>query len=163
MSTAYPSARNATGFFKDTNDGDDDAESNDDNLIVNFGHPPSAVEERTITALLKSYYVAAAAADGAKACALLYSLVAETVAEEFGRELGEPPGASCSTVMSKVLQQRHRQLAMELASLEVTRVRVEGDKGVAVVSFGKTPEPHMFLHHEQGVWKIESLFALRMI
>src|SRR5665213_1011485 len=44
----------------------------DDFGIVYFGQPATASEARFIASLVKRYYAAAAASDGARACALMY-------------------------------------------------------------------------------------------
>jgi hypothetical protein len=154
--TSSPStAGKAEGYLRDTNDGDDDPGSNDDIAIFDYGHAANAADERAITALLTSYYAAGAAADGAAACKLIYSLIAETIPEEFTSPALRGP--TCAAVMSKVLKQRQRQLIADNAALKVTRVRVEGSKGLALVNLGRTPEPHLLLHREGGAWRVESL------
>lgn len=146
---------------KDSNDGDDDPRSNDDESIVDYGHAASEADKYAITALVKRYYSAAAADNGAGACSAIYAVVAETIPEDFSQS-GEASGETCATVMSKLFKQRHQQIAIDIAALKVTRVRVDGQKGLALVYFGKTPEPHVIVHREGGAWKIESLFEVGM-
>ncbi len=150
-----PSTSQAGRYLKDTNDGDDDPASNDDNVVFDYGHAANAADERAITATLTGYYAAGAAADGAGACKLLYSLIAETIPEEFTSP--DLRGPTCAAVMSKLFKQRRQQLLADNTALKVTRVRVEGSKGLALVNLGKLPEPHMLLHREGGAWRVESL------
>jgi cytoskeletal protein RodZ len=144
---------------KDSNDGDDDPNSSDDNEILDYGRAASAVDKRKITAVVTSYYAAAAADDGAKACTLLYSLIAESLPEEYSQTSG---AKTCSTVMSELFKQHQQQMTADNATLKETRVRDEGSKGLALVSFGKMPEPHVRLHSEGAAWKMESLFETGM-
>jgi hypothetical protein len=149
------------GLYKDSNDGDNDANSDDDAYFLYYGHAPSKADQRAVIALVKGYFVAAAAADGAKACPLIYGIVAETIVEEYG-ELPEFSGSTCAVVMSKLFKHRHQQMAADLAGLEVTRVRLGGTRGYAFLYRGDVPAPFVLLHRESGSWKIESLFEINL-
>jgi hypothetical protein len=149
------------GPYKDSNDGENDPNSNDDYVIVNYGHAASAADKRTVTTLVKEYYAAAAAADGAKACTLMYAVIVETIPEEYAESPGLR-GASCAAVMSNMFRQRHGQMAADHAALKVTRVRVEANKGLVLVYVGKIPESNVVVHREHGAWKIQSLFETGM-
>jgi hypothetical protein len=156
--TAPATAANTPGghTIEDSNDSDHDPGSNDDESILDYGHAASEPDQRAITAVVKRYYTVTAADDGASACAVMYSVVAEAIPEYYEDSPGLR-GKSYAEVMSKVSKQRRRQLAADIAALKVMRVRVEGDKGLALVFFGKTPEPYVLVHRDGGVWKIESL------
>jgi hypothetical protein len=145
----------------DSNDGDNDPNSDDDSAILDYGHAASEPEKHAITALVARYYAAAAADDGASACTLIYGIVVETIPESYSLS-PELAGGTCAAVMSNVFKQRHKQLAAEAAALKVTEVRVEGKKGLALMYFGATPESHIYVHREDGAWKVESLFAAGM-
>jgi len=145
---------------KDSNDLDDDPNSDDDNPIVDYGHAASAPENEAITAVVKRYYAAAAAGDGAKACSMLVSTVAEAVPEEYGEASGPAylRGKTCAVVMSKLFKRHHRQLADNIATFEVTKVRAEEGKGLVVLRFATTPEPRKIAVRREGsVWKIKEL------
>ncbi|HEY5192440.1 MAG TPA: hypothetical protein VIJ39_01050 [Solirubrobacteraceae bacterium] len=145
-----------TGHLKDSKDSDSDPESYDDEPILDYGHAASAMDRRIITALVTRYYAAAAADDGAEACSIIYSVVAEAVPESYESAPGLH-GSTCAGVMTKVFGQHHRQMVADSAVLKVMRVRVEGDKGLATVYLGKTPEPYVLVHRDHGTWKMESL------
>jgi cytoskeletal protein RodZ len=158
--SAGSTQRSTESHLKDSNDGDDDPASDDDNEILDYGHAASAADKRAITAMVTSYYAAAAADDGIKACSLIYSLVAESIPEENNQTSGVQ---TCASVMSKLFMQHQGQMTTDNASLKVTRVRVEGSKGLALLDFGKTPEPHVLVHSEHsGAWKMESLLETGM-
>src|SRR5258705_4632253 len=85
-------ASNYTGNNKYDNDADFDNDTHentgyydgDDNRIRAWGHAPSAADRGTIAALVNRYFAAAAAGDGAKACPLMYSILEEAIAEDYG-------------------------------------------------------------------------------
>jgi predicted small lipoprotein YifL len=127
--------------------------------IVDFGQPASAANRQTIVALVRRYYMAAAAEDGAKACPLIYSLFEEAIAEDYGQPPGPPSlrGKTCPVVMSKLFKQQHKQEATDLATLRVTGVRVDRKRGVVLLSFKENPRRYLHVQLEHGTWKINSL------
>lgn len=151
--------------LKDSADGDKDAASDDDTLVLDYGHPASRSEEASIAAVVKEYYAAAAKENGRAACQLLYPIVAESVADTYGR----PPapsalrGKTCAVVMAKIFKQRHHTLAAESATLHVTSVHVGEEKALVVMSFGTTPEPRRIPVHRLGhAWRIMELLDSEM-
>jgi hypothetical protein len=133
----------------------------DDSPVLYFGHAASTADGRAIRALVKRYYATGAASDGATACSLLYPIIAESVAEEYG-QLPLLRGRNCAEVMSKLFKQRHGELASDVAGLEVTRVRVSGNRGLAMLRFGAKPESRVLVKQESGVWKMDVLLDIGM-
>jgi hypothetical protein len=132
----------------------------DDYVIEDYGHAASATEKRTVTALVKRYYAAALASDGATACSMLMSSLAKAIPEDYGRSPGPPAlrGSTCSGVISKLFKSQHQQLAAEVATMAVARVRVNGNHAFALLAFRTTPEPRdIGLSREAGNWKISGL------
>jgi hypothetical protein len=134
----------------------------DDASVSNFGHAAGASEARAIAALLRRYYAAAAEGSGAKACPLLYYIVAESLPEEYGR----PPGPlylsgadSCQAVLSRVFARFHAQLAQ---APTVKAVRVEGDQAQALLAWSKLPAGSIELRREGSVWKLNMPLALAL-
>jgi hypothetical protein len=128
--------------------------------IVDYGHAANPADNQTITTLVRRYYTAAAADDGAKVCSLIYSIFEEAIAEDYGRPPGPASlrGKTCAVVMSKLFKQRHKQQVTDLARLQVTGVRLQGGKGYVLLSFGKTgPGRYLFVKREHSTWKINSL------
>jgi hypothetical protein len=157
---ASDAASSSASAGKDTNDLDDDASGDDDRSVFEFGRAATPSEQRPMVALLKRYYAAAAAGDGLTACPMIYSIVAEAATEEYGRAPNLPAlhGKTCAVVMSKLFRQSHRSLRVKLATLNVTNVRIEGDRALVVMSFATTPEPRKIpLHREGGRWKVQEL------
>jgi hypothetical protein len=149
---------------KKDSDGDGDNLTNsfydtDDKAILAYGHAASAAEVQAVTAVVKRYYAAASAGDGATACSLIYSILAESIAEDYGRPPGPPAlrGKTCAVVMSKLFKQRHQQLTADVFTLKVTGVRVDGKRGSALLSFRRMPDRHILVHRERGAWKIYTL------
>jgi hypothetical protein len=144
------------------NDSDNSSESyydSDDNSVFGFGQPATTAEKRAVTALVKRYYAAAAAADGTTACELLSVPLARSVAEDLGRAPGPPylRGDRCSIVMSKVFTLNHRQLSAYAVKLRVRAVRVKHAGGLAILDFTTLPGRVLSLQREHRTWKVGAL------
>jgi hypothetical protein len=137
-----------------------DAYDKDDKAIVYLGHEAGPTDRRSIIDIVNRYQKAAAAGDGATACSLIYSPIAESVVEDYGRSPAGPPalrGKTCAVVMSKLFKQQHQQLTGYLAMLHITKVRIDGNQGLALLGLKTGAEPYMTVRHEHGVWKVGSL------
>jgi hypothetical protein len=128
----------------------------DGDAAPTYGPVAGPAERRAVVALLKRFYTVAAGGDGAKACSLLYRLVAETVVEEHSHARGPRSlrGSTCPQVASKLLQQRHRELTQELGALKVTVVQLRGQNAWVVLDFGPARERLAVLHRDGGGWKL---------
>jgi hypothetical protein len=147
-------------------DRDDDSDSHgggyydgDDAGVRAFGHAASPAEGQAIATLVKSYYAAAAAADGAKACSMIHPAFART----FPPALGEAGpsylhGAkTCSEVMSRLFKQNHMRMAAYAVKLEVAGVRLTGSHGLVVLAFRTLPGRQIEVEREHGSWKLDAL------
>jgi hypothetical protein len=143
---------------RDANDGDDDPSSNDDEAVVDFGHAASNADQNAITTLIKRFYAATGAANGKVICSLVYNVIAETIPENYEQSLGLK-GATCDKIMAKVFAPRRKQLARDGHKVRVTRVRVEGTKGIAMVYLGKHPDPYFLVHRQRSEWKMQTMFT----
>lgn len=139
----------------------------DDASIRFYGHQAGAPEQQAITTLIERYYAAAAQDDGARACRLVHSLIAETIPEQD--EVSTGKHETCAIAFSLLLRRLHKQrapesaTAKESATLKVIGVRVDGDIALALLRFGKAPEPdHITVHLEGRTWKIWELFGHHM-
>lgn len=139
-------------------DRDNDGDHNDDDTrVLDYGQPANAADWRRSVALVKRYFAAAAAANGAGACRLLIPLSAESVAEEYG-ETPQLRGGTCAVVMSKLFRLHHRMLTEKSAVLEVIAVRINGYRGLAVLDFPEIHEARQIgLRRVQGAWKVADL------
>jgi hypothetical protein len=147
-----------TPRVKDTNDRDADPGSNDDEPVIDFGQAASAADEKAIVSLVRHFYSATSAADGPAICSLLYDVVAETVTEDYEAIHGLGT-TSCGKTLTKMFASRRRQSTRERRILQVTRVRVEGAKGIVSVYVGKYPEPYFLVHRQGGGWRMQTLFS----
>ncbi|HEY2632239.1 MAG TPA: hypothetical protein VGI26_07670 [Solirubrobacteraceae bacterium] len=146
-----------TPKVKDAPDGDEDPGSNDDEPVIDFGQPASAADMKAISTLVKRFYAATSTADGRAICSLIYNVLAEEIPENYENSPGLK-GRTCAEVIGKVFAPRRRQTIRELRKLKVTRVRVEGAKGLIIVSLGKRPEPYFLVHRQGTEWKMQRLF-----
>lgn len=160
-SIASSTSRSLTSLMadqdKDSTSGD--YYDGDDGEIRYHGHAASAADVRAITALVKRYYEAAAARDGATACALTYYIATETLPEQYG----QPPGPlwlrganTCPTLLTRVFKHFHRQLTVPVV---VTAVRVSGGRADALVGFRTLPAGFVEVRREGISWKIDGLLA----
>jgi hypothetical protein len=139
----------------------------DDQIIRAYGRTATVVEVSAVVTLVKRYYTAVAAHDGAAACLLIYSGFTNGAAIAKALPSGYAPapgstvldGKSCPQVAS-LLFGFDRQLLLEQHIVEgtpgprVTAVRISGADGLAVLGFRTTPERWLPLKHEPGGWKI---------
>jgi hypothetical protein len=159
-------ASNNTGNSKYDNDADFDNDTikskgyydGDDGGIRSYGHAASAADKRAIAALVKRYYAAAAASDGAKACPLMYSTLQEAIPEDYGQPPGPAyaRGKTCAVVMSKLFAHVHSRLA---GAFEMTGVRVDGREARALLGSRTTPARFILATRERGAWKIDELLG----
>jgi predicted small secreted protein len=153
--------------------GDDDAEGDespnhkdiDDDPLRHYGDAAGAADERAVTGLVKRYYAAAAAGDGAVGCSLLLirlakdSNLGQAAEKAYPPALDVPPlhGKSCAQIMSLLFKEDHEQLAADSTTLQVTSVRVNGRHGLALLGFRTTPERQIRVERDGGAWKLDAL------
>ena len=131
----------------------------DDGPALSYGHPASAAERETIESMIKRYYAAAVAADGRRGCALMYSLLEESIQQDFGEAPG--PGymhgaKGCPAVLSLLFAHNRKRFA---GGAKVTGVRVLVNKGHVFIGSSEAPAGILEVKRERGVWKIDSVFA----
>jgi hypothetical protein len=164
-SHASSSQQLALPKIEPSEDADDDSDkygSEPDNENEAFGHPADAGDARHITAVLRRYYAAAARGDGALACELLYSPLAEAVPEDYGGTSAPAAqrGETCAVVLSKLFDQQHAQLK-DGSKLRVAAVRVYLNRASARFGLGnEAPDQYIMAHRERGPWKVDMLFGL---
>jgi hypothetical protein len=148
----------ANGDYRDNDDGRLPVD-NDRISLSGYGHAATGAERSAIVALVKRYYAAAVAGDGARACTLLHSNIARAIPEDYGR-LGPPylrGGRTCAGVLVLLFKHYRRQLSSEVPHMKLTGVRLEGEEGFALLRFGKTPERQIALLREGSAWKIQAM------
>ncbi len=143
-------------------DGDDRSEPNtpgpsdDEALIANYGGKASPSETRALAALVKHYYSASLAGDGASACALLSAEVVEGLS-------GSTRPSACAAAISPLLTQQRRHLtAEEPATMTVIGVHRRGKIALVMLGFKRYPEGDILVEREGHAWKIDALFDSEM-
>jgi hypothetical protein len=131
-----------------------------DSAVFNSGHAASVADKQAVTVLIKRYYAAALAGDGAAACSMINSTLVKAIPEDYGR--GGPPylrsGKTCTAILMLVFKHVHHLLIAEVPRLEVTRVRLLGNNlALAVLGFKGMPEREISVGREGGAWKMYSL------
>jgi hypothetical protein len=130
----------------------------DDSVVLNFGRAATDVEKQMIASVVERYFLAAAATDGVSACRLIYSILAEAIPEDYGHSAGAPAlhGDTCAVVMSKLFKQNRSWLAGYSAALKVTSVRIEGDRGLALLNLGPSnPASVLRVHRDGQAWGVD--------
>jgi hypothetical protein len=132
----------------------------EDKSVLDFGHAANAGQSRAINSLIKRYYTVAVAENGSKACSMLYSTYAETVPGVYGISPPGPTwarGTSCPAVLTSVFKHFHKQLAVRLPKLKVSRIRIKERQGVVILSFGALPEREIRIVRERHTWRVLAL------
>jgi hypothetical protein len=127
-----------------------------------YGPRADAADRQEIVAVVKRYYAAAAAQDGAKACSLLYSGIAKSVPEDYGESPGTPymDGKTCAAVLSKLFEHRNGQPTADLAAMEVADVRVNiYNEALVLLRLPTKTYDEVSLHREGKSWKILQLLG----
>ena len=137
--------------------------SQDDNHIATYGNAATEPDKREITGLIKRYYAAAGADDGAAACPLIYSPIARSVPEDYGRPPGPliTRGNTCTVVMSKSFKHIPNQSLAVLATTKVTGIRLnpDGNEGFVQLSSKTMPTGEIFVQREGHSWKVGALIG----
>jgi hypothetical protein len=165
-----PNTLLAHGYVK--GDQDEDHEVNgydpDDAGTRHYGRAGSVADKRAILPVLRGYYAAAAAGDGARACSLTVPRVGKSVnfvdaaTEDYSPLPGSPVlrGRGCVVVMSTLSKEHHGELAAEAESLVLTGLRVHSGEALALLGFSTIGECVIALKHENGVWRVNGLFDI---
>jgi hypothetical protein len=135
-------------------------EDDTNSSVLDFGHAANTTDTRSITALIKRYYAAAYAENGAQACTMLYSTLEEVVPQDYGQSPPGQPymrGTTCAAVLTLLFKHDHPQLALEHPRLEVAHVRLMEHHGIVILSFGKLPIRQIPVAREGHTWKLSAL------
>jgi hypothetical protein len=150
----------AGSFARMVPDSDDRSLSDDDDVSVrSLGHAAGAADTAAISRLLRRYFAAATAANGAAGCSLIAARLTGSIVESYGGSSGMAyaRGTSCAMVMGKVFAHYHRQLSAHERALRRVAARIERDEGLATLSFGGLPKRQIRVAREGGVWKVDAL------
>jgi len=158
---AAPSRASTRGYLQGDGDNetDDGIRSNDDAPFLDaFGKEARPGDRRTIVELVKRYYTAAAAGDGARACDLLAPSVATGLSARQSSS-GQAVANTCAAVVSRLFESQHQRLQTDdVGTMVVVDARVKGNLGVAVLGFKTKPLSEILVKREAGAWKLDGLF-----
>jgi len=122
--------------------------------------PANAADKSAITALVKRYYAAALKGDGAGGCSMIDVGLVKAIPLDYGK-LGPSflrrAAHNCPAVMSLYFKHEHRVLSREVPAMQVARVSVKGNQGVAIMRFGPLHERFITQLREHGRWMIAAV------
>jgi hypothetical protein len=147
------------------NDGDPGYDSDDDSTR-HYGQRANAAQTRVVTRIVKQYFGAAEAGDGAAGCALLYARLARLphIGKLVPHDYDPAPPSTlarskgCAAFLSRLFKDSRGQLSLlEIPSLKVREVRIDGIHALAILAFKTAPERYITLEREGAAWKIDGL------
>lgn len=125
--------------------------------IQGFGHRGSAGDQRAVGTLVRRYFAAAAAGDGAAACPLLAPSFAKTVVSVYG-QISTLRGDTCAAITSKLFKLDRRNLTVSDKTLYLTTLLARGSRGVAILAFSRSSQGRQIaVRRERGKWRIDAL------
>jgi hypothetical protein len=142
-------------------DGDSDGHTDayydqDDSSVRTFGYPATRSDRRLIVALLKRYYTAAVAGDGAQVCSLVYSPLVKSYTQDLGqngsRFLRGLRG--CAQIVSRILMVGRSALAIVALRPGITEIRVSGRLALVVLGTNPSPIREIEVIRDQRIWMI---------
>jgi hypothetical protein len=140
--------------------GNDRYHDGDDAAVVAGGHPLGANDAQAIAAVVKRYYAAAAAGDGAVACTMIAAPLRHAIPEDYGHESVGPlylrAGRTCPQVMSLLFKHFRRGLRSAVA---VTGTSALGGETRALLGSKTMPASVIAVTREGGSWKIDNLLG----
>jgi ketosteroid isomerase-like protein len=141
--------------YKNENKGYYDSDDNSSRL---YGHAARIREKQVLTAVVKHYFAAASAGDGATACSLFKSNYGKAIPEDYGQAPGPAymRGKTCAAVMSLLFKHLHARFA---DSAEVTDVRVDGNRALVLLGSKTVPASYVTLERQHSVWGIVGLLS----
>jgi hypothetical protein len=148
------------GYLKEDADSDGDDPhttqpgQDDQEFLAGYGPLTDPATTSTIASVVRRYYAASVAGNGAGACALLNAALATSLAGGQGQAAG-----TCATGIAPVLTEQHQRLRTEEpATMTVIGVRAKGNLALAILGFKHAPESDILLQREDNTWKIDALY-----
>lgn len=105
---------------------------------------------------MAGFYAAKAAGDAAGTCGLLASAARKALVQTTGQS-GQLKGRGCDAIVSAVLDDQDPRYRARTREVEVTGVRVRGDRALALIDIEVTPEEVIPLWREGGSWKVAAM------
>jgi hypothetical protein len=126
----------------------------DDKPVTYYGHTADTVNRRTITGLVRHYYAAISSGDGARACGLLETKLAKTLAPDPAAPRAT---GGCAAVIPTLFKNIPGRPLVDFARIAVIGVRLKDDKALALLRLPSGELGYLPLGHENGAWKVDAL------
>lgn len=127
--------------------------------VRTYGHEAPEPERSMLSALVKRYFKAAAAADGVTGCRLLEPGMARGMPVDYGR-LGPSymrgPGG-CGAILARLFRHDHAELLAKDRELKIVGVRTGGGLAFVLLHFPGLPERQIPVERQDGSWRVEKL------
>jgi hypothetical protein len=154
---ALPKLRLPAGYDRDGDrDGSGDGPyDSDDKTYLDYGHAASRPVATAITTLVHRYYADIAANDGVGAC----SLIDKSIVSEFAPTSGttDRGDGGCASALTSLFGHAFDRTSAELLAIDVTAVRVQADRALALLLLPTSEVRLMPLEREAGAWRLNGL------
>jgi hypothetical protein len=127
------------------------------------GYKTNPADAQSVRIMVKRYYAAAAANDGARACSLFQKTFATSIPEDYGQPPGPAylRGRTCAVVMSKFF--RHLASVKRcLSGVRVMEVRMVGTEAAALLRIPTIGDSELLLRRDGDSWKVSKMFGYRL-
>lgn len=122
--------------------------------IEEFGEEAAGTERAAIEGAFTGYLEALAEGDFQTACPYLAATVQRSLQQFVVKRL---KGKGCAAILPKLLAGSAAAIAREQAEGEITKIRVEGERGFVVFRASGAKLYQMTMVHEGGEWRTATL------
>jgi hypothetical protein len=129
-----------------------------DRSIQEYGAKAPSSDTAAIAGIVKRYYAAVAAGDGSRACALMSTEISRTIVATFANSPALR-GKGCSSIVQALYKIPAGRARAAFAKVQVTSVRVKGDRAFALLRSPSSPSGEMPMLREGGAWKVNALMG----
>jgi hypothetical protein len=113
-------------------------------------------DRQAVTSLVNRYRIVVAANDGPKGCALMYSVLAESVVEDNPQPAGSH-NTTCGTILTILFKNSKRQKIFDVAKLHIMQVQIRRNEGLALMGRHGTVKHSLEVRRERGRWRIAEI------
>ena len=147
----------STGDSPDGGSGSHDSSSaGGEASIENFGSAAGGSTKAEILGAFHGYLNAVATHDAAGACSYLSSIVQDSMSQLVAPRL---KSKGCTAILPALLSPTAATIARDQARGEITRVRVQGDRGFVVFHAPGASLYQLTMVREKGAWKAATVAA----
>lgn len=128
-----------------------------DTSIQTYGHKAAASDTEAIASIVRRYYSALGAGNGGGACELLSASIAGMIVRTFGSSPALH-GKGCGTILQALFKSGPARVSLR-KGVEVTAVRVNGDRAFALLHGPTISSGEIPMLREGGSWKVNALMG----